>query len=206
MKSILLSINPYWVAKILKNEKTIEVRKTMPKCELPIDVYIYCTKEEPYIKFFDNKLYRMSDTTGRRKDELKEDNSYLNGKVVAKFTLKEIYTYNIQDENTWLDRGFDEVVRKQMGLTLNELHIYTGDNIFYGWKIDDLEIYDEPKEVSMFKNYCKNLWLSNKCWNCKHLFIPRSPMAKEECLRPRITKAPQSWCYVEVFGNERISY
>ena len=172
----MLSIKPKWVAKILKGEKTIEIRKTMPKCELPIDVYIYCTKEEPYIKFIDNKLYRMSDTTGRRKDELKEDNSYLNGKVVAKFTLKEIYTYNIQDENTWLDRGFDEVVRKQMGLTLNELHIYAGDNIFYGWKIDDLEIYDKPKKLGEFMHFIKTIDL---------------------CLVP-LEKAPQSFAYIEI--------
>ena len=50
MKSILISIKPKWVAKILNGEKTIEIRKTMPKCDLPIDVYIYCTKEKGYSK------------------------------------------------------------------------------------------------------------------------------------------------------------
>ena len=45
MKSILISIKPKWVAKILNGEKTIEMRKTMPKSDLPIDVYIYCTKD-----------------------------------------------------------------------------------------------------------------------------------------------------------------
>lgn len=197
----MISINPYWVAKILNGEKIIEIRKTMPQCKLPIDVYIYCTKQDnlirlkgiPHDRYVPEQSFRIDDFP-------KMDSGYEGkGKIVAKFTLKEIYTYNIQDKNTWLDRGFDEVVRKQMGLTLNELHIYAGDNIFYGWKIDNLEIYDEPKEVSMFKTYCENLWLSNKCRNCKYLFIPRSPMAKEECLRPRITKAPQSWFYVE--GN-----
>ena len=39
----MISIKPKWVAKILNGEKTIEIRKTMPKCDLPIDVYIYCT-------------------------------------------------------------------------------------------------------------------------------------------------------------------
>ena len=42
-KSILISIRPEWVAKILNGKKTIEIRKTMPKCDLPIDVYIYVT-------------------------------------------------------------------------------------------------------------------------------------------------------------------
>ena len=48
MKSILISIKPKWVAKILNGEKTIEIRKTMPKCDLPIDVYIYCTKDNKH--------------------------------------------------------------------------------------------------------------------------------------------------------------
>ena len=43
-KKILISIQPQWVEKILNGEKTIEIRKTMPKCELPVKVYIYCTK------------------------------------------------------------------------------------------------------------------------------------------------------------------
>jgi len=43
-KAILISIRPEWVAKILNGEKTIEIRKTMPKCRFPIDVYIYCSK------------------------------------------------------------------------------------------------------------------------------------------------------------------
>ena len=46
MKAIMISIQPKWVAKILNGEKTIEIRKSMPKCDLPIKVYIYCTKEK----------------------------------------------------------------------------------------------------------------------------------------------------------------
>ena len=44
-KAILISIKPKYVAKILNGEKTIEIRKTMPK-DLPIDVYIYCPKDK----------------------------------------------------------------------------------------------------------------------------------------------------------------
>ena len=46
MKSIILSIQPKYVAKILSGEKTIEVRKVIPQCETPFKVYIYCTKEK----------------------------------------------------------------------------------------------------------------------------------------------------------------
>ena len=43
MKSIMLSIQPQWVEKILNKEKIAELRKNVPKCDLPCKVYIYCT-------------------------------------------------------------------------------------------------------------------------------------------------------------------
>lgn len=51
MKAIMISIQPQWVEKILNGEKTIEIRKTMPKCELPCKVYIYCTKPKKWWAF-----------------------------------------------------------------------------------------------------------------------------------------------------------
>ena len=50
MKAIMISIKPEWVCKILNGEKTIEIRKTMPKCKLPCKVYIYCTKGKKLYK------------------------------------------------------------------------------------------------------------------------------------------------------------
>ena len=50
MKAILISIKPYWVAKILNGEKTIEIRKRFPKDYVGW-VYIYCTKgKQKYAK------------------------------------------------------------------------------------------------------------------------------------------------------------
>ena len=48
MKSVLISIQPKWVEKIVKGEKTIEVRKTAPQ-EVPFKAYIYCTKEKKQV-------------------------------------------------------------------------------------------------------------------------------------------------------------
>lgn len=43
MKSVLISIKPKWCELIASGKKTIEVRKTRPKIEIPFKVYIYCT-------------------------------------------------------------------------------------------------------------------------------------------------------------------
>ncbi len=48
MKTIILPIYPNQVQKILSGEKTIEVKKTAPKCELPFKVLMYCTKHKHF--------------------------------------------------------------------------------------------------------------------------------------------------------------
>ena len=86
-KSILISINPEFVEKILNHTKTIEIRKTKPKCELPCKVYIYCTKGK--------KLYKCVSNF---------DEDLLNGKVVAEFTLNKADTLE-RDLNDWLPKN-----------------------------------------------------------------------------------------------------
>ena len=86
-KAILISINPKWVKKILNGEKTLEIRKTMPKCDLPIDVYIYCTKGNGVKDFI--TMYKRDLSN----DEI-VGGCYINGTIVAKFILKEMKLIN----------------------------------------------------------------------------------------------------------------
>lgn len=44
MKAVLISIRPEWCEKIINGRKTIEVRKTRPKMDMPFRCYIYRTK------------------------------------------------------------------------------------------------------------------------------------------------------------------
>lgn len=150
MKTILISIRPKWVAKILKGEKTIEVRKTAPKCELPVTVYIYCTKGD-YIGHLSNRYV---------------------GKVVAKFTLNKIENFvNGMNE---LEREWDgkpdaeydyfayEKALEKACLTYEEADEYCPDQSFYAWHISDLQIFDEPKELDEFKEDFQSLVYSRK--------------------------------------------
>ena len=52
MKSVLISIRPKWCKKIVNGQKTIEVRKTRPKLELPFKCYIYQTMGDGVIGEF----------------------------------------------------------------------------------------------------------------------------------------------------------
>ena len=183
MKSILISIKPKYVCDTLNGKKTREIRKTCPHCDLPIKVYIYCTKDKDNLILndigdivIDNEHYCNVDT-------------YFNGKVVACFTLnkvEEIFTPTFLTEDDD-DYSCDiETLLKDSCLNEEELINYIGDDNyhFFAWHISNLEIFDTPKELSEFEYLDKKHTLK---WKNKIVGV-----SKEYFKRP-----PQSWCYVE---------
>lgn len=106
------------------------------------------------------------------------------GKVIGELTCDRIY------ELAPLNHAPDDV-EKQACLTREEIVNYlkgTG----YGWHISDLKIYDKPKELTEFRT-------RRKCKSCsKSGYESTACIYDENCIVPvAITKAPQSWCYVE---------
>ena len=80
MKSVMLSIKPKWVDKIVKGEKTIEVRKTAPK-EVPFKAYIYETKESKR-RYLDDRFNSFLDNKSHYTDM---------GKVIGEFVCDKVY-------------------------------------------------------------------------------------------------------------------
>lgn len=176
-KSIIISIKPEWVKKILNGEKTIEIRKSMPKCDLPVDVYIYCTKgdinlykvfREVYMYFYmavaepfeDFKYYKLDeyDYSNKGKARFNFENGFydelyhkLNGKIVAKFTLNKVERFDVPYP-AWFYEVKDKLQHITNGSCLNllSLHHYLRNNSGYAWHIDNLEIFDKPMELSEF--------------------------------------------------------
>ena len=146
MKSILISIQPQWVEKILNGEKTIEIRKTMPKCELPCKVYIYCTMPNKQ----ENRKPHSWEVVWLKR-------------VVAEFTLNKVDTIEICDpcvlrngeqqdwhwfkSNACLD---SEQIMSYIGYGND--HDGWGNEYAkgYAWHIDDLKIYDKPLSLIDF--------------------------------------------------------
>ena len=181
MKSILISIKPKYVADILNGRKTIEIRKNMPKCELPITVYIYCTKEKPHylVQGGIKPMHSLNplDPSNYSWGIIDIDSPHsLNGKVVAKFTLKKV-----EEIDHWfaITPYFEQTC-----LTTKELTNYLGADIGYAWHISNLVIFDKPKELSEFKT--------------RH-YPQFAGMVKNKTHYEliQLTKAPQSWAYIE---------
>lgn len=152
MKSILMSIQPKWVAKILNGEKTIDVRKTAPK-EVPLKVYIYCTKGRS-----NSRLYKESSTDGYFLDREgwrggDYEKRYLCGKVVGEFVCDKVDKvinhgsgFSIFNES----EAYTNCVAKQSGLYFVDLKKYLETKDGYAWHISALKVYDKPRELGEF--------------------------------------------------------
>ena len=174
-KVILMSIQPKWLVKILNGEKTIEIRKTMPKCELPIDVYLYCTKGIKDILYkYKDKYYTQHYLTFTDSVEV------LNSKVVAKFTLNKI--------EDCCDMSLPELEQKSQ-ININEICSYikakeVDPKMVYAWHIDNLEIFDKPFELREFSIF------KRETISCGMDCPPYT-----DWVEYRVRKAPRSWQY-----------
>lgn len=167
-KAVMLSIRPKWCEKIASGEKTIEVRKTRPKLETPFKCYIYET--QGWVEKDGIMAFRLG------------------GRVIGEFTCDRIFPINVFDNGSIQNWLFEHMERSC--LTYEELAGYRRTG--HGWHISDLVIYDEPKELTEFHTW-------KKCKSCsKSGYESTACIYDENCMVPvAITKAPQSWCYVE---------
>ena len=222
MKSVLISIHPKWCERIASGEKTIEVRKTRPKLDVPFKCYIYCTKstgsdslwvlnEIGRSKFAD-KTSKIADVFGAKD----VGGCYKgNGKVIGEFVCDGI-------TGLMADNGIQVYYNGTKGTCLSDAEIikYAGGKKIYYWHISDLKIYDNPKELGEFRIEDKAAIKM-----CEHRFRTGQPeyVARhggwlqggfvcmksgepewcENCLSKPLTRPPQSWCYAEEQTTER---
>ena len=182
MKSVLISIQPYWVFLIIANkmgwnigkEKTIEVRKNYPKDENWDKVAkIYCSKDKKSFAKIPKEYQPLME-------------KFL-GKVIGEFVC---------DRFTYIEAGYDTsgnkhlyntaFIEHRMCIPDNELHEYLyksrENSGGWAWHISNLVIYDKPRELSEFRSYNTRAYFDEKIG---------LPMPTHEITRPF-----QSWGYV----------
>ena len=201
MKEVLISIRPEWCELIVIGQKTNELRKTKPKLETPFKGYIYCTKSKEKGKNLFRSYWGES-VNGPKLTYVK-----LSGKVIGEFICdgitkiahcgydNERIELNIVDENLKckkLDKGF--LYRCQ--LSLNDIEKYANGGDLYVWHISDLKLYKEPKDIGEFY---KGGMLSYDDWLYGIYNGNGGARSSYESYKNafKLSKAPQSWCYVE---------
>lgn len=186
-KAVLISIRPEWVRKILNGSKTVEIRKTVPKCGVPFKCYIYCTaggKGALMVKANAGAPAITAESACEREQAEAFGYEAANGKVVAEFTCNKIGTvYPLCMIPKW--------ATVDACLTREDIYKYLGTEHGYGMQIDDLKIYDTPRELDGFRRACKNDYWCERCaMYCEH-----NGTCGNGSLQ--IRRPPQSWCYVE---------
>ena len=165
-KSLMLSIRPEHLVNILNGNKTLELRKTVPK-DFKGWVYIYCTRGKDILEY---------SFLGYR--TLRESSFYnngigmsLNGKVVARLLFDDYDTYSIEKP---VNNLMVLELNNKGGLSMNghtqpnliNKSCFDINNIWdyakpsknspdkqrwvYAWHIKNLEIFDKPKELGEF--------------------------------------------------------
>lgn len=139
MKAVLMSIQPKWCELIASGEKTVEVRKTKPKLEVPFKVYIYETKD----KRFENIGYCW---------EKGKAFVHATGKVIGEFVCHEIEDYSKFEYDYY-------ALLRHIALFAGTKDYFFLDKYLggakgcYAWHITDLVIYDKPRGLREFKRW-----------------------------------------------------
>lgn len=156
----MLSIRPKWCELIAGGQKTIEVRKTKPKCNVPFKVYIYCTQSRIPVRYdesivmFEDDL-AITNRFGRGKlvenpyGMLMEGEFLLNCTVIGEFVCDRVILAYVDDfDYPYYDISYDDL--RETCLSQSMLFDYAKGEPIYGWHISDLTIYDKPKYLSDF--------------------------------------------------------
>lgn len=201
MKSVLISIQPYWVFLIIAKtmgwnidkEKTIEVRKSYPKDEnWDKVVKIYCSKDKQSFSKIPKEYQPLME-------------SFL-GKVIGEFVCDKIYEIGydyfcpVGYEVSMGEISREELYKKSC-LSFNQIDYYLNMELGYGWHISKLVIYDKPRDLSEFKTLCTDFYDGKHCDECEYFIDGRGYEYDEsDCgcdgLKP-LKRPPQSWCYIE---------
>ena len=171
MKAVMISIRPEWCERIAVGQKTLEIRKTMPRMVLPFKCYIYCTK----FKYGEILCFPQ----------------YKTGKVIGEFVCDAILPIHVFENGAI--QNYNHYALQDSCVSYDEIAEYIGNgNLGYAWHISDLVVYDEPKELAEFY---KNGTLSNEAF-CETVYDGKRSYADYLFTRA-VRRPPQSWCYVE---------
>ena len=173
-----MSIKPKWCEKIFSGEKTVEVRKTAPKLELPFKVYVY---ESLGKKFSCSRCegcpirFPLGCNEGA-------------GAVVGEFVCDEKHDIQFTGASYMInnDISLTNGIARQSCLWFDDMFSYLGVKGGAALHIANPKRYDTPKELSEFRK--PDVWYTTETDNTSVLVHETGET---------ITRPPQSWCYVE---------
>ena len=202
-KAILMSIKSPHSRNIFNMIKEYELRRYFNKkwADEQIKVfggfmiYVYVTKEKPYlyIEFNEGGIEFFTENNV-------EGEEILNGKIIGRLWCDRVDTFEFYetDENGNYTSVAYKSDNKELGIfelekkscvDYDDILDYIGLNIGYAIHISKLEVFDKPREINEF--YTKKLYT-----NVDDMFTDEKQLEDGSWIRP-LKKAPQSWQFIE---------
>jgi len=184
---------------------------------------IYVPKEKPYLYVNPDVLKTSYDryilSNEKNFSTFGEPLTPLNGKIIGEFEyeIEHVMTNGLYDRFSTSKTEQEELLKKSC-LTLEEIHNYLLGNNDGGWsiKIKNLNIYDQPKELTDFYKDDKGFQTAVEYYNwylpadCKFIHpIDRAPQnmmyARDRMLNEYILISIRSnWSYEIAKGNKTL--
>jgi len=194
MKAVMKSVSPRICEKVANGDCTVLVSKTAPKCGVPFKGYIYATKGTQGNSLLISKDGRHAIIGDYRNAfncdvDGNVDWNIGNEHVIGEFVCDKIieWQYN-HDHKYYVDYPNDctsyfpylKCHSEATDLKCSELEKLGKGKPLYGWRISDLKIYDEPKQVSDFFKPCPDPYHYYRA--CKYGIITIPPDEEEYAL------------------------
>lgn len=192
MKSVLISVKPHYCELICKcigwdnqrpqYKKRLELRKTAPKP--PFKCYIYCTLSGS------NEFFK-EDCGGNIAEWNRSRMAFKKGKVIGEFICEYVLNH--------CEMSNADIAEKLSCVSREDILKYANGKNVFGWHIDNLVIYNEPKELSEFYTECQMNCEHCEMWGYTRVNADEFDMdCKSDWFNHKpLKRPPQSWCYVE---------
>lgn len=208
--AILLPVHPDRCELIANGRATMEFKKVIPNNEAPFKVYIYCTLP-PRSEYFWHH-----DEMGRRTigEYLNELLKLPNGQIVYDYGMRVVCEGGDYTQDNFLcqkvigeficdyvlghcEMANADIAEQQGCMHREKLLEYSNGKEVRGLHISDLKIYDEPMKLDEFHKPCSAIK------NCPNGSFREAGRSLDKCFDcgSRITRPPQSYCYVEELTN-----
>ena len=207
MKSVMKSVSTQICEKVTCGDCTILVSKTAPKYKVPFKGYIYCCKAK--------SQWRYSDYEGAYENS-KGEIVYAQQRIIGEFICDKIIEWQYDKGHQYYVEYPDDCTSyfpylkchsEATGLKCSEIEKLGKSKTLYGWHISDLKIYDTPKTLVEFykcgaKSFEELSDTEDLCSYCSRTSFCEGRWCDEAYQNYldvdfALTRAPQSWCYVE---------
>lgn len=207
MKAVMKSVSTQICEKVTCGDCTILVSKTAPKYKVPFKGYIYCCKAK--------SQWRYSDYEGAYENS-KGEIVYAQQHIIGEFICDEIIEWQYDKGHQYYVDYPDDCTSyfpylkchsEATGLKCSEIENYGKGKTLYGLHISDLKIYDTPKTLAEFykcgaKSFEELSDTEDLCSYCSRTGFCEGRWCDEAYQNYldvdfALTRAPQSWQYVE---------